>query len=129
MALNMSVRLSRKFRHWGYDMRRTDTQIQVRVSSADKEKIMDRMKKAGITNLTAYMKKMAIDGYIILLDMSDVKDVLELLHVNGLVLGELLERAEASETISHDDIVLLQEQQDEIWKTMQQILIRLSNIS
>lgn len=90
---------------------------------------MDRMKKAGITNLTAYMKKMAIDGYIILLDMSDVKDVLELLHVNGLVLGELLERAEASETISHDDIVLLQEQQDEIWKTMQQILIRLSNIS
>ncbi|SCY13951.1 plasmid mobilization protein [Butyrivibrio sp. INlla14] len=110
-------------------MRRTDTQIQVRVSSADKEKIMDRMKKAGITNLTAYMKKMAIDGYIILLDMSDVKDALEMLHVNGLVLGELLERAEASEAIPHDDIVLLQEQQDEIWKTMQQILIRLSNIS
>lgn len=129
MALNMSGRLSRQFRRWGYDMRRTDTQIQVRVSSADKEKIMDRMKKAGITNLTAYMKKMAIDGYIILLDMSDVKDALEMLHVNGLVLGELLERAEASEAIPHDDIVLLQEQQDEIWKTMQQILIRLSNIS
>lgn len=110
-------------------MRRTDTQIQVRVSSADKEKIMDRMKKAGITNLTAYMKKMAIDGYIILLDMSDVKDALEMLHVNGLVLEELLERAEASEIIPEDDITLLKEQQDEIWKTMQQILVRLSNIS
>lgn len=117
------------FRCWGYDMRRTDTQIQVRVSSAEKEKILDRMNKAGITNLTAYMKKMAIDGYIILLDMSDVKEILEMLHVNSLVLGELLERAEASEAIPHDDIVLLQEQQDEIWKAMQLMLVRLSNIS
>lgn len=123
------MRSSLSFRCWGYDMRRTDTQIQVRVSSAEKEKILDRMNKAGITNLTAYMKKMAIDGYIILLDMSDVKEVLEMLHVNGLVLGELLERAEASEAIPHDDVVLLQEQQDEIWKAMQQMLVRLSNIS
>lgn len=123
------MRSSLSFRCWGYDMRRTDTQIQVRVSSAEKEKILDRMNKAGITNLTAYMKKMAIDGYIILLDMSDVKEILEMLHVNSLVLGELLERAEASEAIPHDDIVLLQEQQDEIWKAMQLMLVRLSNIS
>lgn len=125
----MSVRASLLFRRWGYDMRRTDTQIQVRVSSADKDKIMDRMRKAGITNLTAYMKKMAIDGYIILLDMSDVKEVLEMLHVNGLVLRELLEKAETSEVIPEADIALLKEQQEKIWKTMQQILVRLSNIS
>ncbi len=115
--------------HWGYDMRRTDTQIQVRVSSADKEKILDRMNKAGITNLTAYMKKMAIDGYIILLDMSDVKEILEMLHVYSLVLEELLDKAESSEAIPHDDIVLLEEQQEDIWKAMQQMLLRLSNIS
>ena len=110
-------------------MKRTDKEIHIKISSADKEKIMERMEKAGVTNMSAYMKKMAIDGYIILLDLSDVKDALEMLHINGLVLEEILEKAEETGEIDLSDIELVKEQQDEIWKTMQQILLRLSNIS
>ena len=50
-------------------MKQTDTQIQIKISSSDKEKILTRMKGAGVTNLSAYIRKMAIDGYIIMLDI------------------------------------------------------------
>ena len=36
--------------------------------------IKERMAELGITNLSAYLRKMAVDGYIIHLDMSDIQE-------------------------------------------------------
>ena len=54
-------------------MKREDTTITIKISSADKRKIKERMKAAGVNNLSAYLRKMALNGYIINLDLSDVK--------------------------------------------------------
>ena len=87
------------------------------------------MKGAGVTNLSAYIRKMAIDGYIIMLDISDFKDALQQLSDYGKALGVVIDRCRTEGNIEPDDVDNLQEHQDRIWKTMQQILVRLSQIS
>lgn len=50
--------------------------LMVRVSAREKELISEKMTLAGIRNREAYLRKMAIDGYIIHLDLSDVHSCL-----------------------------------------------------
>ena len=48
-------------------------QIKFRVTEAERDLIYENMRLAGTNNLAAYMRKIAINGYIINTDLSDVK--------------------------------------------------------
>ena len=109
-------------------MKHEDTTITIKISSADKNRIRERMKTAGVNNLSAYLRKMALNGYIINLDLSDVKEVLRLLRINSNNLNQYAKKANGLGKVYSEDIKLLQQQQDDIWKEMHKIAIRLSNI-
>lgn len=109
-------------------MKHEDTTITIKISSADKNRIRERMKTAGVNNLSAYLRKMALNGYIIKLDLSDVKEVLRLLRINSNNLNQYAKKANGLGKVYSEDIKLLQQQQDDIWKEMRKIAIRLSNI-
>ena len=109
-------------------MKHEDTTITIKISSADKNRIRERMKTAGVNNLSAYLRKMALNGYIINLDLSDVKEVLRLLRINSNNLNQYAKKANGLGKVYSEDIKLLQQQQDDIWKEMCKIAIRLSNI-
>ena len=64
-------------------MREYTDYIRVMLKKGDREKIEERMKEAGIKNMSAYIRKMAIDGYVVRLDLSDVNEVARLLHINS----------------------------------------------
>ena len=70
-----------------------DIQILIKISKSDKEKIRERMNSLGVRNLSAFMRKMAIDGYIINLDLSDVKEVVRLLKINSNNLNQYAKKA------------------------------------
>ena len=57
-------------------MREGNTFIQFMISDEDKEKLKERMKAAGMVNMSAYIRKMALNGYVIVLDLSDVHELL-----------------------------------------------------
>lgn len=120
----------RLLRSWYCDMKETpQNRIFVRVSKDEREKILGKMEKAGIKSISAYVRKMAIDGYIIVLDLSDVKEVVRLLRINSNNLNQVAKRANETGSIYIQDIKQLQSQQDIIWESVRQILERLSNIS
>ena len=50
--------------------------IEIRVTREEKEKIHKRMESMGIRSMSAYVRKMALDGYIIKLDTSDVREMM-----------------------------------------------------
>lgn len=52
--------------------------IHTRVSPHEYALIKCKMDELGIKNMSAYLRKMAIDGYAVKLDLSDVKDLLEM---------------------------------------------------
>ncbi|SEM20046.1 mobilisation protein (MobC) [Butyrivibrio sp. ob235] len=109
-------------------MKKTDTQILIKISKSDKEKIRERMESIGVRNLSAFMRKMAIDGYIINLDLTDVKEVVRLLKINSNNLNQYAKKANQTGNIYLENIKELQRQQDEIWEAVKAILVRLSNI-
>lgn len=51
-------------------------QLKVRVNQQEKEIIQQKMQQLGTTNMGAYLRKMAIDGFILKLDMAEMKEML-----------------------------------------------------
>ena len=109
-------------------MEKHRNEIHVRVSEEERASIRDRMESAGVKNLNAYMKKMAIDGYIIVLDLSDIKEVVRLLRINSNNLNQYAKKANENGSIYQQDIKQLQNQQEEIWIAVKDILARLAAI-
>ncbi|MCI8844642.1 MAG: MobC family plasmid mobilization relaxosome protein [Oscillospiraceae bacterium] len=54
--------------------------LYTKVSPAEKEVIDRKMALLGTTNLRAYLRKQAVDGYVIQLDMSGVAELVRLLR-------------------------------------------------
>ena len=62
-------------------MKRKTERIYVRVTPKEKKYIQKRMNEMGINNMSAYMVKMAIDGYCVKLDLKDLKELNYLLRM------------------------------------------------
>ena len=64
-------------------MRKEPRSVQLHfvVSEPEAELIKERMAELGITNLSAYLRKMAVDGYIVHLDMSEIREMTRLLRI------------------------------------------------
>ena len=66
--------------------------INLRLSVMELQAIRERMESVGIRNMSAYMLKMAMNGFIIQLDMSDMKEVLRLMKINSNNLNQYAKR-------------------------------------
>ena len=98
------------------------------IQPGDKEKIRKRMEEAGIKNMSAFIRKMALNGIIVKLDLSDVKEVSRLLRINANNLNQYAKQANTNGSIYYSNIKKLQEQQQELWQMLRAILDRLSKL-
>ena len=85
--------------------------INVRVNPEELARIREKQKELGIRNTGAYMRKMAMDGYCV-----------------NLNLNQYAKRANESGSIYAEDIRDLQKRLDELWEMQKLILKRLSDI-
>ena len=102
--------------------------IFVKVTPEEKAQIRQRMKDMGVTNMSAYMRKMAIDGYCVKLDLTDVKEMVRLLRYSSNNLNQYAKKANESGSIYAEDIHDLQVRFEELWKIAKEILARLAGI-
>ena len=100
----------------------------VRFKPGDRDIVRRKMKEAGINNMAAYIRKMAIDGYVVRLDLSDVKEVSRLLRINANNINQYAKRANETGSIYLEDIKDIKRGQEELWILMKDILQRLSTI-
>lgn len=98
------------------------------LSEQEEALILERMKGLGIRNLSAYLRKVAIDGYIIQLDLSGISDLVSLLRRCSNNLNQLAKRANESRSLYKEDIENLQEQYGALWELAQRILSGLAQI-
>ncbi len=109
-------------------MMKREKQLLVRISDADKERIQAKMEEAGIRNMSAYVRKMALDGICVRLDLTDVRQLIVLLQRCSNNLNQYAKRANETGSIYAADIEDLQSRLDEIWELSRQSLARLANI-
>ena len=89
---------------------------------------IQKMKEAGIERLGVYLRKMAIEGYILKLDLSDLKEAVRLLRINSNNLNQYVKKANETGNVYAEDIQDIKQSQEKLWRLMKDILARLSTI-
>lgn len=102
--------------------------IELRVTADEPRQIHERIQEAGISSLTAYMIRMALHGYVIVMDISNLKEVLRLLQIYGSNLNQYAKKINEISRIYHEDVEELKMNQREILKEMRKVLDRLTAI-
>ena len=103
--------------------------VEFVMSEQDAELVKGRMAELGITNLSAYLRKMAVDGYIIHLDMSDIQEMVRLLRICSNNLNQYTRRANETGSIYAADVDDLRTRLDSLWGGMDKLLRGFANIS
>ena len=102
--------------------------IEFVVSEQESELIKDRMEQIGVTNLSAYLRKMAVDGYIINLDMTDIQEMTRLLRICSNNLNQYAKRANETGSVYAADIEDLNIRLDGLWDAAKKLLCGFANI-
>ena len=110
-------------------MREYDDYIRIMLKDGDRENIQRRMKEAGIINMSAYIRKMAIDGLVVNLDLSDLKEVSRLMRIETNNMNQVAKRMNETGNIYLIDIKESQDRLDEVIGLLKDIKGRLSSIS
>ena len=103
--------------------------MQLVISQKEADLIKERMAELGITNLSAYLRKMAVDGYIIHLDTEDIQEMVRLLRICSNNLNQYARRANETGSIYAEDVEDLRERLDGLWDQMDRLLRGFANIS
>ena len=90
--------------------------------------ILKKCEQAGITNLTAYLRKIAIDGYVLKLEIPELKEIISLLRYSSNNLNQLTRRAHETGRIYDSDLEDLHRNQEKIWDAMNTIIKSLAKI-
>ncbi|MCF0186593.1 MAG: plasmid mobilization relaxosome protein MobC [Bacteroidaceae bacterium] len=109
-------------------MEKRNVQLKFRVTPSEHAIIKDKMEQAGILRKGAYLRKMALDGYVLRMDLSDVKEVIRLMRISSNNLNQYAKKANETGNIYLEDIRDLQQKQEELWERLNDILDRLSMI-
>ena len=79
-------------------------------------------------NLSAYLCKIAIDGYVVNLELPELKELVSLLRRSSNNLNQLAKRGHETGRIYGADLAELQERQEQLWDMAQKILASLAAI-
>ena len=102
--------------------------IYVWVRQDELEAIQERMASLGIQNMSAYIRKMALDGICVRMDLGDVRQLVILLRRCSNNLEQYARKANETGSVYAAEIANLQNRLDEIWELTRQSLARLAAI-
>lgn len=102
--------------------------IHIRVTPEEVDRIKERMEEAGIRSMTAYLLRMALNGFVIVMDLSDLKEILRLLQISGNNLNQYAKKANETRSIYREDIEELKNNQKKILQEMRKMLDKLTAI-
>lgn len=109
------------------DMR--SIQLHFFVTPQENTVIRQRMAETGIINQSAYLRKMALDGYIIHLDMTEIRELTRLLSICSNNLNQYVKRANETGRIYAADIEDLSERLDIIRDQVGLVLRKFANVT
>lgn len=108
--------------------RKRDVPILFRVSTEEKEQIDRRMADLGIVNMAAYLRKMALDGYIVNLDIPELRELVSLLRRSSNNLNQIAKRVNTTGRIYASDMEDMLQKQEQLWEAVNTILLKLASI-
>lgn len=109
-------------------MEKRETAVFIRMSESELEQIRERMEQFGTTNMSAFIRKMAIDGYIIKLELPELKEMTRLLSAYSNNLNQIAKRVNSTSQIYSADLEEIRQNQESLWDAAEKIIRALSKI-
>ena len=107
---------------------RRDQQLHVRVRKAELERIRNKMEASGILSIGSYLRKMALDGYCLHLDLPQLRRMAYLLQMCSNNLNQYAKVANENGQIYTADLEDLRARLDELISVSKQILAKLTEL-
>ena len=98
------------------------------VSPQEMELIRQKMAQFGTDNLSAYLRKMAIDGYVLQLDLPELKELVSLLRRSSNNLNQLTRRVHETGRFYDADLEDLRQGSERLWSAAGHVLSQLSKL-
>ena len=108
--------------------RKRKIRVEVRMTEDEHEVFLQRMRDVGMQSMDGFMRKMALTGYILRIDMSEVRETLRLLANATNNVNQIAKRANEIHSIYETDIEDLRRQYDTLWDSANNILQGLAKI-
>lgn len=78
--------------------------LYFKVSPEEMTLIEQKMEQAGTANKRAYLRKMAVDGYVIRLDLGEMKELLRLLRSVSNNVNQIARRCNETGNLYREDV-------------------------
>ena len=109
--------------------RKRNVQIIVRVTEDERALIEEKMKQIPTMNLSAYSRKMLIDGYIIVLNLQEVKTHTAQLQKIGVNVNQIARRINGTGRIYVDDMDEIKRLMEEVWRLERRLLLQFRGLT
>ena len=105
-----------------------DISMHFWVSQEEYDLILKNMALSGSTNLSAFLRKMAIDGMVIRLDMPEIREMLKLLRRANANINQIAKHLHETGRVYDTDLEEILGYQKEIYKGQNELLTRLAKL-
>ena len=109
--------------------RKREVQVNFRVSPQELEMIEQKMAQLGTTNQEAYLRKMALDGYVVRLELPELKELVSLMRYSSNNLNQLTRRVHETGRIYDADLEDISRRQEALWDGVHQVLTQLAKLA
>ena len=109
--------------------RKRKVQLNFRVSPEELALIEQKMAQLGTKNREAYLRKMALDGYVVRLELPELKELVSLMRYSSNNLNQLARRAHETGRIYDADLEDITRRQEALWDGVHQVLTQLAKLT
>lgn len=109
--------------------REREIQLKFRVTPEERELIEAKMAQLGTQNMAAYLRKMALDGYVVRLELPELREMVSLLRRSSNNLNQLTRKVHETGRIYDADLEDISQRQEQLWDGVKEILTRLAKLS
>ena len=102
--------------------------LMTRVTEEEYAQIQARMALVGTGNLSAFLRKLALDGRIVLLDMDELKTLVSLLRRTSANVNQIAKRVNSTSRVYESDLAEIQNRLGELWLALDEVLRKLAVI-
>lgn len=103
--------------------------IEFQLTENELEILQERMKVLGIENTSAYVRKMVLNGYILTLNMPELKEMISLQRYTSNNINQIAKRLNETGRIYNDDMEEIKFNQKKLWNGINRILAKLTKVS
>ena len=107
--------------------RKREVQLNFRVSP--EELALIEQAQLGTKTREAYLRKMALDGYVVRLELPELKELVSLMRYSSNNLNQLTRRVHETGRIYDADLEDISRRQEALWDGVHQVLTQLAKLS